>query len=147
MEVSGDAARKFFFTGERSSYGAKLGLTEDLGTIEAVFFREREVLRKDAFAEPGAKREEAQRDQAAGASRLQAPAPVFDEYAATGMGGRTRHDVRQVFLDLEEAPAASVRIRYEFRTALARLGVLPAGEDPLDRRERGRGFGTFCPER
>ena len=146
-QVSGDAARKFYFTGERSSYGAKLGQTENLGTIEAVFFREREVVRKDAFAAPGAKREEAQSDQAAGASKLQASAPVFDDYAATGMGGRTRHDVRQVFLDLEDSPAASVRIRYEFRTALAKLGVLPAGEDPLERRERGQGFGTYCPER
>jgi len=146
-QISGEAARKFFFTGERSSYGAKLGLTENLGTIEAVFFREREGLWKDAFAAPGARREEAQRDSAAGASKLQAPAPASDEYAATGMGSRTRHDVRQVFLDLEDSPAASIRIRYEFRSVLARLGVLPATEDPLDRRERGQGFGTFCPER
>ena len=148
-QVTGDAARKFFFTGERSSYGAKLGLTENLGTIEAVFFREREAVRKNAFAEPGAQREEAQRDSGAGASKLQAqaPAPVSDEYAATGMGGRTRHDVRQVFLDLEDHPAASVRIRYEFRTTLAKLGVLPSAEDPLERRERGEGFGAYCPER
>ena len=146
-QVSGDVARKFFFTGERSSYGARLGLTENLGTIEAVYFREREVRWKEAFAAPEAKREEAQRDRAAGASKLQAAAPPSEEYAATGMGGRTRHDVRQVFLDLEDSPAASVRIRYEFRTVLAKLGVLPAAEDPLERRERGAGFGTYCPER
>jgi hypothetical protein len=146
-QISGDAARRFVFTGERSSYGAKLGLTENLGTIQAVYFREREVRWKEAFASPDAKREEAQRNRAAGASRPQAAAPPSDEYAATGMGGRTRHDVRQVFLDLEDVPAASVRIRYEFRPALAKLGVFPAGDDPLERRERGAGFGTFCPER
>jgi len=146
-QVSGDAARKFVFTGERSSYGAKLGLTENLGTLEAVFFREREVRWKDAVAAPGAKHEEARRDQASGTSTSQAPAPASDEYAATGMGGRTRHDVRQVFLDLEDSPAASLRIRYEFRTTLARLGVLPADADPLERRDRGQGFSSYCPER
>ena len=40
-QVSNAASRKFVFTGERGSYGAALGKTEDLGVIEAVFFRER----------------------------------------------------------------------------------------------------------
>src|ERR1035441_4222485 len=49
-QVSSAASRKFVFTGERGSYGAALGKTQDLGVIEAVFFRERlpyhvEVLR------------------------------------------------------------------------------------------------------
>ena len=77
-------------------------------------------------------------------------APAADEYAATGIGRRTDHAVRQVFLDLEPTPAASVSIRYEYRAQLVRLGVLPpvqAARDPLDRRERARGFdGSFCPE-
>ncbi|HSB64143.1 MAG TPA: hypothetical protein VLJ18_08250 [Thermoanaerobaculia bacterium] len=40
-QVSNASSRKFFFTGERGSYGAALGKTQDLGVIEAVFFRER----------------------------------------------------------------------------------------------------------
>ncbi len=40
-QVSTAASRKFFFTGERGSYGAALGKTKDLGVLEAVFFRER----------------------------------------------------------------------------------------------------------
>jgi hypothetical protein len=40
-QVSNAASRKFVFTGERASYGAALGKTQDLGVIEAVFFRER----------------------------------------------------------------------------------------------------------
>lgn len=40
-QISNAASRKFVFTGERASYGAALGKTEDLGVIEAVFFRER----------------------------------------------------------------------------------------------------------
>src|SRR5450432_3805051 len=40
-QVSSERARHFYFTTERDSYGAKLGQTENLGAISAVFFRER----------------------------------------------------------------------------------------------------------
>jgi hypothetical protein len=150
-QVSGETARKFFFTGERSSYGAQLGQTENLGVIEAVFFREREPYRearqrpneaapfnRDAPAAKG------QAESRAGAP--EASAKLSDDYAATGMGGRTRHAVTEVALDLEPAAVATLRIRYEFRPALEKLGLLSRPDDPLDRRERGRGFGSFCPE-
>jgi len=42
-----------------------------------------------------------------------------------------------------------VNIRYEFRPQLVRLGILPSAPaaDPLQRRERARGFEPgFCPE-
>ncbi len=72
---------------------------------------------------------------------------MSDEYAATGIGERTRHEVEWMDLDLEDRPAAVVRIRYEFREQLVRLGVLPADSDPFTRRERARGFsGGYCPE-
>ena len=72
-----------------------------------------------------------------------------NEYAATGMGGRTDHAVTQVWLNLEDTPAHSVNIRYEFRPQLVRLGILPPvpTADPLERRERARGFEPgFSPE-
>jgi hypothetical protein len=72
-----------------------------------------------------------------------------NEFAATGMGRRTDHAVTQVWLDLEDAPAQTVNIRYEFRPQLVRLGILPPAPtaDPLQRRERARGFEPgFCPE-
>ena len=58
------------------------------------------------------------------------------------MGRETGHAVTQVWLDLEERPAHSVDIRYEFRPQLVALGILPRAErvDPLQRRERARGF-------
>jgi hypothetical protein len=40
-QVSGEAARRFFFTDVASSYAKWLGDTAHIGTIEAVFFRER----------------------------------------------------------------------------------------------------------
>ena len=58
------------------------------------------------------------------------------------MGRRTEHAVTQVWLDLEDTPAQTVNIRYEFRPQLVKLGILPPAStpDPLDRRERARGF-------
>ena len=172
-QTSMDDARRFEFTSEEQSYGAWLGKTNDLGVITAVFFRERvperqlaaqsmAVPRADAPvpAQAGQNRDrsipaaEAGAASPVGAASKQAagaPPPAADEYAATGIGRRTDHAVRQVYLDLEPTPAASVSIRYEYRAQLVRLGVLPpvqAAGDPLDRRERARGFdGASAPSR
>ncbi len=71
---------------------------------------------------------------------------LSDELAATGIGRRTRFEVTRVDLDLEDAPAMSVRLRYEFRPQLVALGVLRETRDPIARREAARGFSEFCPE-
>lgn len=143
-QVSGSEARRFFFTGERDSYGAWLGRTEDLGVIEAVFFREStpEIRQIDLGA---AGRESAAAPRAQSEASKGAAAPA-DEYAATGIGERTHHRVERVSLELERTPVAKVRIRYEFRPQLVKLGLLPE-RTPLDRRERARGFeDLYCPE-
>jgi len=163
-------ARRFQFTSEEQSYGTWLGKTNDLGIISAVFFRERPpvgVVSSDRFGAPrseapapagqnrdgSAPASEASASPAGGTSAKQAAraaAAEADEYAATGIGRRTDHAVRQVSLDLETTPAASISIRYEYRAQLVRLGVLPsrpADLDPLDRRERARGYEPgFCPD-
>jgi hypothetical protein len=149
-QTSAAQARAFEFTTEERSYGQALGKTSNLGTIAAVFFRERAPqysLRRDQQA-PRAEAELASppAQPAAGQSAKRAAA---DEYAATGMGRRTDHAVEQVWLDLEDAPVASVNIRYEFRPQLVRLGIVPppGHVDPLRRRERARGFEPgFAPE-
>lgn len=137
-QVNDRTARRFFFTGEKNSYGSALGQTENLGVIEAVFYRERQ--REVTVFAP---RAEERNKQAAPSAAGAAPS---DDYAGTGMGGRTRHDVELVEIELEKVPAARVTIRYEFRPQLVRLGVLPQLESPLDRRERARGFANYCPE-
>lgn len=157
-QVSLSDARRFVFTGERDSYGAALGKTENLGVVEAVFFAEKAprpipVLppacdSRDAAGRPASPAPAPSAKGQAESSRQEkvAASALADEYAATGMGDRTRHDVTRVDLDLEKAPSARVRIRYEFRPQLVRLGILPAGDDRLARRERARGFDRFCPE-
>ncbi len=159
-QVSNASSRKFVFTGERGSYGAALGKTQDLGVIEAVFFRERLPYRverrwkeedgKISSNEKDRRLDAADAETQAGAA--QAPAPsegtardrsqkslssspspsskLSDEFAATGMGRKTQFGVTQVDLELETEPAAIVRLRYEFRPQLIALGVLPRDPDP-----------------
>lgn len=156
-QVDSDHARRFFFTGEKSSYAASLGQTENLGVIEAVVYRERtprttwvsperqkSQSRPSAPESAGAEERESKRRAAGEAAPQSADQNLDDDYAATGMGGRTRHEVRRVDLELETHPFATVRIRYEFRPQLVELGILRPS--PLERRERSRGFDGYCPE-
>jgi len=134
-QVSESSARRFYFTGERNSYGASLGQTENLGVIEAIFYREhvQNILEEREFSAPAAPR-----------SGVLGQSKESDDYAATGMGDRTRHDVTTINIDLDPHPIRSVRLRYEFRPQLVKLGVLSASPSPLERREKARGF---CPEK
>lgn len=150
-QTSGREARRFFFTTEARSYGAWIGRTQDLGLVSAAVFREKRperarVARPEAqAAEKSAPAAESRGD--AQASAKSAPAPT-DELAATGIGRPVDHAVERVAIDLERRPAAVLELRYEYRDALVRLGVLPRDEgDALDRRERARGFTDrgWCP--
>ena len=139
-QVSESSARRFFFTGERDSYGASLGQTENLGVIEAIFYRERgrPIVEEREFAEPPA---------AAPRSGVLGESKQSDDYAATGVGDRTRHDVTTIDIDLDPHPIRSVRIRYEFRPQLIKLGVVPTNPTTLERREKAQGFDRWCPEK
>jgi len=137
-QTSRTEARRFEFTTEERSYGQALGKTANFGVISAVFFKERvpEVRTADESAR-------AQAQQPAAAPRSESMAKrENEEFAATGMGRSTDHVVTQVRLNLEDVPAHTVNIRYEFRPQLVQLGILPAApvHDPLQRRERARGF-------
>lgn len=136
-QVDMGTARRFFFTGERSSYGAALGQTQNLGVIEAVFYRERPRRRDAKVAPPPAS------GSSAAPREMESNKGLADEYAATGMGERDRHEVEAVDIELDSTPVASARIRYEFRPQLVKLGVL-LEPSPLERREGARGF---CPEK
>jgi len=102
-QVNESTARRFFFTGERNSYGAALGQSDNLGVIEAVFYREKH--REISVYAP--------RKDVAAAPKAQSGAEPSDDYAATGMGQQADNDVRLVDIDLESRPVASVRIRYD----------------------------------
>ncbi len=150
-QVSGSTARQFYFTGESHSYGAALGQTKNLGVIQAVFYRERPAPppyvwnEGDARDERGAAAQRKSGSTNAPSAAAESQAAKDDDYAATGMGRRTRNDVTRVSVDLDPSAVASIALRYEFRPQLVRLGVL---REPrvLDRRERARGFDSWCPQ-
>jgi hypothetical protein len=169
-QMSSSRARRFYFTTERDSYGAKIGQTANLGVISAVFFRERRPITVVPPPVPmGDGREESKQRNApesstsAGSARDSSgksaarrpdvyPVPN-DESAATGIGRNVRHNVRWIDMELESRAAADVTIRYEYRAALVRLGILPRPypypqPDPLPRRERSTGFDDhrYSPE-
>jgi hypothetical protein len=148
-QVSSTDARRFFFTTEENSYGAWLDSTANLGVIEAVVFREKKSrmmlgrwLGSTSSAAPAPAdraRPSAEAEKRAGESADE------DGLAATGIGRRVDHRVRRVHLDLEDRPAAQLRLRYEYRQQLVHLGVLPSPEEEtaLARRERANGFSDF----
>ncbi|MDQ3806476.1 MAG: hypothetical protein M3416_21920 [Acidobacteriota bacterium] len=166
-QMSWRHARRFYFTTERDSYGARLGRKTDLGVITAVFYRELTPRRYPVVPGPPIPQEHGQtRDRSDERSRAESPTSESgrarqgagvvaprpdDDYAATGIGRPVDHHVSWVRLDLERRPAAEVTLRYEYRDALYRLGVLPRPryeDGGLRRRERARGFSEpdFCPE-
>ena len=152
-QMSTERARRFYFTDERDSYGAKLGQTANLGVISAVIFRERDrpvsvTSPRPVYRDDRAKsqRESAGVDSPSNEAARKnkgvvAPEPDGD-YAATGIGRSVRNDVRWINLELESQPAAELTIRYEYYSALLKLGVVPRPHEPypLGRREDSRGF-------
>jgi len=165
-QVSQQQARKFFFTTEAKSYGQWLGKTQNLGIISAVFYRERprwnegqemsrSAPKEDSFEGRSSNRDarqEAPQTSAGAASEVIPPAAPSqkksEDYAATGIGRRTQHEVQWVNMELESTPVATLNLRYEFRPVLVSMGILPAlpTQDVLSRREQARGFMNFCPE-
>lgn len=165
-QMSTQRARRFYFTSEQDSYGAKLGQTANLGVISAVFFTERRPI--PIPITPAPRRfppydEDHQRKERSGApsegsgelsstQRQSTTKPVPDDaYAATGIGRSVHNDVRWVNMNLDSRPAAQVTIRYEYYPALVRLGVTPrhySRPDALSNRERATGFEDrrFSPE-
>ncbi|HEX8189610.1 MAG TPA: hypothetical protein VF586_14735 [Pyrinomonadaceae bacterium] len=162
-QMSSSRARRFYFTTERDSYAARLGRASDLGVITAVFFREStprpNPVTPPPYDEPhrrgrsGAPNDEettraeggerkARSSAGVGSTAARPPRADDDGYAATGIGRSVGHDVTWIHLPLERPPAAEVTLRYEYRDALVRLGLLPRPwrDDTLRRRERARGF-------
>jgi hypothetical protein len=147
-QVSSATARRFVFTTEEKSYGAWLGRTGDLGVVSAAFFRERP--RPVAPPAPIEKQRSAAGSAAPEAreqSVLKSEGMRKDEYAATGIGRAVDHSVIEVDFDEESTPARVITLRYEYRDALVRLGVLPDSR-PLARREHASGFTDtgFAPD-
>jgi hypothetical protein len=124
-QMSSERARRFYFTNERDSYGAKLGQTANLGVIAAVFFRERN--RPVPITPPYPVTRDKDSMEAPRSGSAQSVRRGDDDSAATGIGRNVRNDVRWVDMELDSRAAGEVTIRYEYRRG----------------REESR---RFCPE-
>jgi hypothetical protein len=172
-QMSSERARRFYFTSERDSYGAKLGQTANLGNISAVFFRERRPYPvpitpappprprppyeedgryKSSEAPSAGSSTDAERSagdsarvskDSAAERKGQIASQPDDEYAATGIGRSVHNDVRWVDMELDSRPAAEVTIRYEYYPALVRLGILPRRYERPDPLRRREGARGF----
>jgi hypothetical protein len=158
-QTSAATARRFVFTTEDRSYGAWLGKTKNLGLVAAAVFREkrpRPIVYEDDERRKDSEEESLQGTAGAGPApeargqKSAQPKPSGD-LAATGIGRQVDHQVHEVSFDAEDAPSALLEIRYEYRDALVRLGVVPPDrpcDAPLSRRESARGFDgpRFAPD-
>ena len=113
-QVSSERARRFYFTNERDSYGAKLGQTDNLGVISAVFFREKR--RFDPLTPP----QPITRDNKDSEMSARAQGAPRQADAATGIGRNVHHDVRWVDMDLDSRAAGEVTIKYEYQSRCCR---------------------------
>jgi len=151
-QIGADNARMFFFTSEEKSYGEWLGKTANLGVIEAVAYREfipppppQPRYEREKKESARMRSGESAAPQASGKAAPMPPQDLDDGMAATGIGRKIDHRVTRVQLQLESHPAAQLRLRYEYRTQLVSLGVLPSPEEEqaIARRENARGFSDF----
>lgn len=170
-QMSSNRARRFYFTTEQDSYANRINRASDVGVIAAVFFREREPVAVasqppyyDSDRESSARDErgEGRRSSRAGsapstssnrssAEARTSSAPPDDTHAATGIGRNVNNSVNWVNLDLDSNPYAEVTLRYEYRDALVRLGIIPRrrpAQTVIRRRENATGFedGRYSPE-
>jgi len=160
--------RRFTFVDERTSYAARSGKANGkMGWIEVAVHRERrrEVYRPywpyPPWIDGRAEDEAAERDapmqrsappaadapagQAPEASakdgRLESPETRQDRaFPGTGWGAPSHDPAVVVSFDPESVPAERITLRYEYRSGLVALGILPRpfyGRDRLRERERG----------
>lgn len=148
--------RQFTFVDERRSYAARTGqANEKMGWIEVAVYRERRpYVQATPYAEPWRGRpdaEPAKRDQApaapeartardeAGAASSESDAKLEQgsnrarSYPGTGWGDRAHDPVMLVSFDPQPDPSERLTLRYEYRSTLVALGVLPPRVSARDR--------------
>ena len=145
--------RQFTFVDERRSYAARTGqANEKMGWIEVAVYKERHPYVRVTptpvpYAEPRRQDDQSNRDraEAAPAPSAQAPAEAgaaasreadtksARAYPGTGWGDRAHDPVVLVSFDPEYSPCERTTLRYEYRSALVALGVLPQPTYTRDR--------------
>jgi hypothetical protein len=158
-----DKVRRFTFVDEEASYSARAGKANSkMGWIEVSVYREKRRWAGHQLRENSAERSDDRKAEApntppsppaAAADAIEAESPASGKrrarsYPGTGWGARARDRVVLVDFQPEHEPAERMTLRYEYRTALVALGVLPAPHthhDRLSQRDRGEGGFALPP--
>jgi hypothetical protein len=161
--------RRFTFVDERASYAARSGKANSkMGWIQAAIYRERRRYVRPWLEESWRSDERDRAGEAAPlpdmpppaappatadapSAKLEAPRersrayPGGGSFPGTGWGPTAEDPAVVVSYDPEPTPADRISLRYEYRSGLVALGVLPRPWPPRDRlRERDRGDGAFA---
>jgi hypothetical protein len=159
-----DDVREFTFVDERASYAARSGkANEKMGWIELAAYRERRAFvqatprpgppRPEPYeveGDSGRKDEAREQNRARDSAEAAAPSVLGGaparSYPGTGWGPRAQDPVVLVSFDPEKEPSEHVTLRYEYRSALVALGVLPRHIPPRPDRlwERDRAEEGFA---
>ena len=154
---------RFEFVDEEASYATQTGQANSkMGWLQVAVYRERtppprreleemddvggranEPQARDRAAATEAPRSAPVEEGVAGESRADGKAKARRSYPGTGWGNRVRDRARVVDFDPESSPVERITLRYEYRSALVALGVLPEASPwpgRLHQRDSGRGF-------
>lgn len=154
-QVASDRLRRFMLATEGTSYGSKLGKTNDQGIISVAMFRERTQTFRLGGVGSGKSLGLGGAGNfgsgsggmlsgtgGSGGVSLKSNEKAAPRFAATAMGDSKENNIKFVSIDLESTPVMQTSIRYEYREVLEKLGIIPGqdltAEDTLRRRERGQ---------
>jgi hypothetical protein len=134
-----DRTAAFVFTDPSDSYAARTGRPNDLGVIGVALFRERQspVVAQEPdtrlYGSPADGRDAASPAARAEAGEAKSRADAAERSASLGTGhGRSEHSPAQwtSFDRASDKPDEAISIRYETRSALVAMGVLPGWRPP-----------------
>ncbi len=130
-----DSINRFYFTHAADSYAAAFGDESAMGVIAVAVYPEVQRPQPPPGLSPGS---------SGFPSRTAPSAKAERQSAGTGFGGREYAPVRVVAFDPESTAAEKIFIKYEWRSALCRQGIVHCGgADP--QRNRLWDDGEFAP--
>lgn len=149
--------RRFTFVDERASYAARTGQASGrMGWVQLAVYRERRpFLRHDRDLGTPVPRPWEEADEGRPSAQKAAPSAEAEtmrergaaprsSYPGTGWGQRTEDQATVVSFEPEGAPSQTQALRYEYRSALLSLGILPRPDERARLRQRERGEDGFA---
>jgi len=138
-----DTVHRFLFTDTANSYSQRtFSDASAMGVIAVAVFRDQDRPRPQLGMD---KKECAPAPASEGAARSKASGAVRDEAAGTGFGDAQYAPVTRVEFRAERLPVQKTLVKYEWREALCRKGVLSCEQDQPNRLWDDAAYAPFPP--